>query len=214
MVRLVSRWVIVLIMAAAVPRLAVAQEYSLVYVYHLGLDAGGIVPKPSVFVNGKRIAQLRKGTFFLAKLAPGTHVLDAGEKKLAVTVEVRAGQEYYYRVEYLLKCCKLRAEISPVEAAQGSVTLQKLMPIEQGLITDKTLVATARPADWRPRPTGLTNTDIITLQQSGFSETFLLSEIERLPAQYTFDEASLDALRRANVSEPVIEAMRRAEGRH
>lgn len=65
--------------------------------------------------------------------------------------------------------------------------------------------AAAAPTQPALRP--MTNRDVIELKVAGLSDEFVIAKIQRSPADYQLDTDDIIALRKSDVSEPVIQAM-------
>jgi len=61
------------------------------------------------------------------------------------------------------------------------------------------------------RPAGLTNADVIKLKEAGFSDDLVVDKITNTPAAFNLELDDLIALRKAGISDLVIQAMMHAK---
>jgi hypothetical protein len=59
----------------------------------------------------------------------------------------------------------------------------------------------------RPAPKALTNDDVLSLKEAGFSDELIIAKIESAPGDYKLDTRDMVALKRAGVSDAVITAL-------
>ena len=65
----------------------------------------------------------------------------------------------------------------------------------------------ATPATAQPSVKPMTNQDVIALKTTGFSDEFIIAKITGTPASYRIDTDDIIALKKANLSEAVIQVM-------
>jgi hypothetical protein len=105
--------------------------------------------QPSVYVDGEEVARIDDGKFFAVKLTPGKHTVEVNKGHTGAEVEMKGGEEYYFRVEYIPGFLKARSKIDFIQKEQGAVEIKKMKPLEDKWIKDKTRVVTdaAQSAD-------------------------------------------------------------------
>jgi hypothetical protein len=54
--------------------------------------------QPSVYVDGDEVARIDDGKFFVVKLAPGKHTIMVNKGHSGAEIDMKAGEEYYFRV--------------------------------------------------------------------------------------------------------------------
>jgi hypothetical protein len=96
----------------------------------------------------------------------------------------------------------LQGEITLDHARFAPKTVSAVMP--SGTAMPATF-AQAVPAAAGAR--GMTNSDVIALKSAGLSDTLLITKIRNSPAQYRLETEDLIALKKAAVSEAVIQSM-------
>src|SRR5260370_16611728 len=69
-----------------------------VYVYRYKQFVGGALA-PSVYCDETELARMENGRYFTVKLDPGKHNFRSNDKQSGMELDVKAGQEYFLRVE-------------------------------------------------------------------------------------------------------------------
>jgi len=195
-----------------------------VFFYHLGFDLGFqgvfmVTPRPSIFCDGRLLGKLKKGNYFLARLSPGKHTIYAVHKDSSMEFDLEPGGEYFIRVEFKLPSFgKAKGTLAVTSADRGREMVSRLAPAESKLIKDPR-VTTTIPDHWgaaelkqasgQDKP--LTTADVIALHQAGFGDEFILEQIRNSRTAFRMDDADLAELRKANVSQTVVDAMTKAQ---
>ena len=104
-----------------------------------------------------------------------------------------------------------------LSASAGS-DLSPVSPVRKSMAADAdragaTPAPPAPPVVTVPAPRMMTNLDVIELKMAGFSDPILIAKIEGTPANYGTNPEEMIALKKANVSEAVIQAMLEANSR-
>jgi hypothetical protein len=86
--------------------------------------------KMPIFMNEQQIADLVNGRFFVAKIDPGKHVFRCRTKLEAITVELVAGGEYYFRAELIQGFAKNHWRVIQVTNEQGASDISRLKPAD------------------------------------------------------------------------------------
>jgi hypothetical protein len=110
-----------------------------VYVYRYKQFVGSAL-EPSVYCDDVQLARMDNGRFFVAKIAPGHHMIRSNDKQSGIDVEFKAGQEYYVRIELATGFWKGHGRVVHVTPEQGAFEVKKLEPLGADKIVDKTVV--------------------------------------------------------------------------
>jgi hypothetical protein len=105
-----------------------ANSQATVYVYRYKQFVGSAL-SPSVYCDESELARMDNGKFFVAKLSPGKHVFRSNDKQAGIDVDLKAGQEYYIRVELATGFMKGHGRLVSVAPEQGSYEIKKLKPL-------------------------------------------------------------------------------------
>jgi hypothetical protein len=106
-----------------------------VYVYRYKQFAGSAL-SPSVYCDDNEPARMDNGKFFVAKLPPGKHVFRSNDKQAGIDVDLKAGQDYYIRVELATGFMKGHGRLVPVAPEQGSYEIKKLKALSADKVKD------------------------------------------------------------------------------
>ena len=119
---------------------ASGETKALVYVYRKK-NFNSRNMQPSVYVDGEEVARMDDGKFFIIKLNPGKHNVEVNKGHSGAEIEMKAGEHYYFRVDIKPGFLKGRSEITYMQKEQGSLEVQKMNPLEDKWIKDKSRVA-------------------------------------------------------------------------
>jgi len=112
-------------------------RYARVFVYRHHKVYGAAL-EPPVYCDGKEVAKMDNGRYFLLMLEPGAHSISSNSKKGIVELKFEAGKEYFIRV-YLKSTYiwvgKGRAVLESNE--QGKADLRELRPLTPSDVVDK-----------------------------------------------------------------------------
>jgi len=95
---------------------------------------------PSIFVDDKPIARVGNGRRFTMRLLPGSHTVRSDDKSSAITLDAKAGQDYYIRVEEATGFWKGHGKLTLVMPEQGSPEYKLQKPIEEDRKLAKELI--------------------------------------------------------------------------
>ena len=125
----------------------VAAGVARVYVYRASAFTGSALA-PSVFCDGKELARLENGRYFVATLPPGKHQFETNDAgKSAVRIEVKSGEEYFVHLTLAAGMMKGHGRLTEVTKAQGIQDMRRLQSLDPDRIRDQKLAGSG------PRPT-------------------------------------------------------------
>lgn len=109
---------------------------------------------PSIFCDGVELARMENGRYFAATLDPGKHTFTSNDKQSGVDLDLKAGEEYFLRVEIAAGVAKGHGRLILMPREQGSYELKsdKLKPLDAKKVADKGVVSTTEP---KLQPTAL-----------------------------------------------------------
>src|SRR6185295_5032907 len=96
--------------------------------------------QPSVYVDGREVARMDDGKFFIVTLEPGKHTVFVNKEYSGAEVDMKPGEEYYFRVSIKPGFWKGRGEVDFVQKEQGVLEIKKMNPLEEKWIKDKSRV--------------------------------------------------------------------------
>ena len=118
------------------PQVAAATDApATVYFYRYKQFVGSALA-PSVYCDDSELARMENGRFFVAKFAPGKHVFRSNDKQSGIESELKAGQEYYIRVELVPGAMKGHGRLVLVQAEQGAYEVKKLKVLDADKVKD------------------------------------------------------------------------------
>jgi hypothetical protein len=129
--------------ATAAPQTAEAKPAkATVYVYRYKQFVGSALA-PSVFCDEAQLARMDNGRYFAAKIAPGKHTFRSNDPQSGLELDVKAGQEYFVRVEIATGFMKGHGRLILMSPEQGSyeVKSKKLKPLDEGKVVDQNVVS-------------------------------------------------------------------------
>lgn len=110
-----------------------------VYVYRHNAYLGRVL-SPAVYCDDAQVASISNGSYFIVKVAPGTHKFRSNDRaKTEVTVDAKAGEKYYVRVEIHTGFGGNGVAVA-ASAEQGDRDVHALMPLDSSKIADKKTV--------------------------------------------------------------------------
>jgi hypothetical protein len=118
------------------------QAKATVYVYRYKQFVGSALA-PSVFCDEVQLARMDNGRYFTAKIDPGKHTFRSNDQQSGLELDVKAGQEYFVRVEIATGFMKGHGRLILMSPEQGSYELQskKLKPLDEGKVVDRNQVS-------------------------------------------------------------------------
>jgi hypothetical protein len=129
--------------ATTAPQIAEAKPAkATVYVYRYKQFVGSALA-PSVFCDEAQLARMDNGRYFAAKIDPGKHTFRSNDPQSGLELDVRAGQEYFVRVEIATGLMKGHGRLVLMSPEQGSYELKskKLKPLDEGKVVDRNQVS-------------------------------------------------------------------------
>jgi hypothetical protein len=113
-----------------------------VYVYRYKQFVGSALA-PSVYCDESQLARMDNGRYFAAKIDPGKHTFRSNDPQSGLELDVKAGQEYFLRVEIAAGVMKGHGRLVLMSPEQGSYELKskKLKPLDEGKVVDRSQVS-------------------------------------------------------------------------
>jgi hypothetical protein len=113
-----------------------------VYVYRYKQFVGSALA-PSVYCDESQLARMDNGRYFAAKVDPGKHTFRSNDPQSGLELDVKAGQEYFLRVEIAAGVMKGHGRLVLMSPEQGSYELKskKLKPLDEGKVVDRAQVS-------------------------------------------------------------------------
>jgi len=125
--------------AAPAPAAKTTGEFAYLRVYRQRRYVGSALA-PSIYLDDKQIARVGNGRRFSMRLLPGSHTVRSDDKSSAITVDAKAGQEYYVRVEEATGFWKGHGKLTLVMPEQGSPEYKLQKPVEEDRKVAKELI--------------------------------------------------------------------------
>lgn len=100
--------------------------------------------QPSVYVDGDEVARMDDGKYFIIKLTPGKHSVEVNKGHSGAVIDMKAGEQYYFRIDIKTGFWKGRGEITYMQKEQGALEMQKMNPLEDKWIKDDSKVTVER----------------------------------------------------------------------
>jgi hypothetical protein len=104
-----------------------------VHVYRLPQFVGSAL-FPSIYVDGEQVARVGNGRRVTIKLTPGSHNIKSDDKGSAITLDVKAGQEYFIRLDEVQGMMKGKGKVTLVSSDQGAPEYNLQRPIEESRV--------------------------------------------------------------------------------
>src|SRR5260221_10146156 len=113
-----------------------------VYVYRYKQFVGSALA-PSVYCDETELARMENGRYFTVKLDPGKHSFRSNDKQSGTELDMKAGQEYFLRVELVAGAMKGHGRLVLMSPEQGGYELKssKLKPLDSNKVVNATLVS-------------------------------------------------------------------------
>ena len=109
---------------------ATAQDTKAVVHFYRERAFQAALRKIPINVDGVKIADLVNGRQFTIRLDPGKHILRSKTKLKAISVNMKPGQEYYFRAEFSQGFMKNAWVVVQVANEQGAADIQRLKPLD------------------------------------------------------------------------------------
>ena len=97
--------------------------------------------RPSIFVDETDTARIQSGRNIILALTPGTHIFRSTDKKDQISVELKAGQKYFVRVEVSGVAIKSRGKLVLVLPEQGMGEFSQTKPDDSTMVKNRSLIA-------------------------------------------------------------------------
>jgi uncharacterized protein DUF2846 len=118
-----------------------AQPKVSVYIYRYKQFVGSAL-QPSVYCDEVQLARMENGRYFTAKIDPGKHTFRSNDQQSGVELDLKAGQEYFLRVEIATGMLKGHGRLVLTAPEQGRFEVKGgLKPLDEGKVADKTRVS-------------------------------------------------------------------------
>lgn len=129
----------------AAPQTGTAEKSStsniaLLYVYRQHRYEGAALA-PSIYVDDKAVARVGNGRRVTIKLTAGKHTIRSDDKSSAISLDSKAGQDYYVRIDEATGFWKGHGRLTLVLSEQGAAEFKLEKPIETDRIAAKEMVA-------------------------------------------------------------------------
>jgi len=130
-----------------------------VYVYRYKQFVGSALA-PSVYCDETELARMENGRYFTVKLDPGKHSFRSNDKQSGTELDMKAGQEYFLRVELVAGAMKGHGRLVLMSPEQGGYELKssKLKPLNSNKVVNATLVSVDEAHPATPKPAVLVET--------------------------------------------------------
>jgi len=125
-----------------------------VYFYRYKQFVGSALA-PSVYCDETELARAENGRYFTVTLDPGKHAFRSNDKQSGTELDVKAGQEYFLRVEIAAGAMKGHGRLVVMSPEQGGYEIKssKLKPLDSDKVVNPKLVSVDEVR--RDAPTGM-----------------------------------------------------------
>src|SRR6516164_7350975 len=122
---------------SATPSQTATSSKAVVYVYRYKQFFGSGLA-PSVYCDETQLARMENGRYFSLKLDPGKHAFRSNDAQSGVELDLKAGQEYFIRVEIAPGMMKGHGRLVMTAPEQGryEVKSSQLKPLDSGKVMD------------------------------------------------------------------------------
>jgi hypothetical protein len=113
-----------------------------VYVYRYKQFAGSAIT-PSVYLDEMQLARMENGRYFTVRMDPGKHIFRSEDKQAGVEIDLKAGEQYFIRVEIATGLMKGHGRLLLIAPEQGGYEMRssKLRPLDSSKVVDASLVS-------------------------------------------------------------------------
>ena len=127
---------------AVTPAVETTSAKAIVHIYRYKQFVGSALA-PSIYCDGTPLARMENGRYFSAKLDPGKHTLTSNDKQSGIDLDLKAGEEYFVRVEIATGFAKGHGRLILVPKEQGGYELKsdKLKPLDADKVANKDVVS-------------------------------------------------------------------------
>lgn len=107
---------------------------------------------PTVYVDDKEVVRVGNGRRATIKLSPGPHSIRSDDKSSAISIEAKAGQEFYVRVDEETGFWKGHGKLTLLLPEQGSAEYKLQKPVEADRAVAKDMLAEDTSTSAEPGP--------------------------------------------------------------
>lgn len=134
-----------------------AQAKALVYIYRYKQFVGSALA-PSVYCDETQLARMENGRYFTVRIEPGQHSFRSNDLQSGIALDLRAGQEYFIRVDIAAGLLKGHGRLNLTSPEQGryEVKSSKIRPLDSDKVSDLVHVSVAEANFDMPAPTPAT----------------------------------------------------------
>jgi len=132
---------------------AIPSDKAVVYVYRYKQFVGSALA-PSVYCDEVQLARMENGRYFALNIDPGQHQFRSNDAQSGIQLDVKAGHEYYIRLEIATGFMKGRGRLVLAAPEQGRYELQssKLKPLDTDRVVDHSRVSVEEAKFDKPLP--------------------------------------------------------------
>lgn len=121
-------------------------------VFYRSKRFAGSALEPSIYIDGKQIARMDNGRYFIVDLPPGPHGIGSDDKSSAINLNAKVGTVYYIRTDIETGFWKGHGRLTMMMPEQGSAEYKKCKYLGQDKWIAKDMIGHTEP-DWTPEKT-------------------------------------------------------------
>jgi|SRR5882724_6144868 len=91
----------------------------------------GSALSPSIYIDDRQVARIGNGRRCSIRLSPGTHTVRSDDKSSAISIDAKAGQEYFIRIDEQTGFWKGHGKLVMVLPEQGKAEYKLEKPVEE-----------------------------------------------------------------------------------
>jgi len=113
-------------------------EKAIVYIYRTRNIFGSAL-EPSVFCDDNELARIDSGRYIKLALPPGRHRIHMTDKKYGYDVDMKAGEEYYFRLHLPFRAIGLdkgHGRLEVVDTRKGAKEIKRVKPVDYDKVKD------------------------------------------------------------------------------
>ncbi len=114
------------------------EEKAIVYIYRTRNIFGSAL-EPSVFCDDNELARIGSGRYIKLALSPGMHRIHMTDKKYSYDVDMKAGEEYYFRLHLPFSAMRLdkgHGRLEVVDKRKGAKEIKNVKPVDKDKVKD------------------------------------------------------------------------------
>src|SRR6266700_483664 len=118
------------------------KDKAIVYFYRYKQFSGSALA-PSVYCDEAQLARMDNGRYFTVAVDPGKHTFRSNDKQSGAEIDLKAGQEYFLRVEIAAGFMKGHGRLVAVvpEQARYELKAKGVKPLDAEMVADKARVS-------------------------------------------------------------------------